>query len=140
MAIDDKDTAAIRPTRPYKKRGKKQPEHLWRKYNAQRPAKIAAKRAKLLAKPEKKPNPVAWKHGLSKTLVYRRWYQIKHRHRKICERWKNVEHFAADIAKLGERPSPLHCLRRIDSKRPWEPGNVHWTLDNPYIKTGWNKR
>ena len=41
----------------------------------------------------------------------------------ICDRWNNFVDFAADV---GERPSKLHSLDRIDNDGNYEPGNIRW--------------
>lgn len=45
---------------------------------------------------------------------------------RVCERWKAVETFLADIeAELGPRPDG-HTLDRINPNGHYEPGNVRW--------------
>lgn len=78
-----------------------------------------------------------------KTPTYRCWLGIKKRccnlkepaYYKyggrgiiVCERWINsFENFLADV---GERPSSLHSLDRIDNDGNYEPGNVRWATSS----------
>jgi hypothetical protein len=42
----------------------------------------------------------------------------------VCAAWH--DDFAAFIADVGPRPSPLHTIERVDNSRGYEPGNVVW--------------
>ena len=42
----------------------------------------------------------------------------------MCPEW--AESFEAFAAYLGEAPTPLHSIDRIDNTKGYEPGNVRW--------------
>ena len=77
-------------------------------------------------------------HGLSKTAIYLVWNSMVMRCTNpkasgyakygakgitVCERWRTFENFYAD---MGERPSRLHSLDRINNSLGYTPGNVRW--------------
>jgi hypothetical protein len=43
----------------------------------------------------------------------------------ICFLYNNLDEFLADV---GFRPTSNHCLERIDRSKPYEKGNVKWSL------------
>lgn len=43
---------------------------------------------------------------------------------RIHAAWR--ENFQAFLDHIGPRPSPRHCLRRLDDDGDYEPGNVMW--------------
>jgi len=45
---------------------------------------------------------------------------------KVCERWQKFENFLAD---MGERPSSMHEIDRIDNDLGYQPDNVQWIDD-----------
>lgn len=78
-------------------------------------------------------------HGLSKTPEHNAWCLMKGRcHNKnhprymewggrgisVCEKWRH--NFLAFLNDVGQRPSMLHSIDRIDGKKGYEPGNVRW--------------
>jgi hypothetical protein len=42
----------------------------------------------------------------------------------VCERWLKFENFYQD---MGQRPSKIHSIDRIDNDGNYEPGNVKWS-------------
>jgi hypothetical protein len=52
----------------------------------------------------------------------------------VCEHWMRFADFYAD---MGDRPSPVHSLDRIDNDGPYSPDNCRWTTVSEQNK---NKR
>jgi len=80
-------------------------------------------------------------HGKSKTPEYKAWRSMldrctsknnkMYRHYggrgiKVHKRWWLFENFYAD---MGDRPTPLHMLDRVDNDKGYEPANCAWRLN-----------
>lgn len=79
------------------------------------------------------------KHGMAGTLTYRSWKAMMSRCHgtpsratvnygdrgiQVCAEW--MESPQAFLRDVGERPSALHSLDRIDVNKGYEPGNCRW--------------
>jgi len=83
-------------------------------------------------------------HGFArgqKTPEYKAWIAMKQRcHDPFAKNFKHYggrgitvwlewrESFLAFYRWVGNRPSTRHTLDRIDNDKPYEPGNVQWSL------------
>lgn len=70
--------------------------------------------------------PANLRHGEAKlgqeTVEWRIWNGVMQSH-NVCERWKDFGNFVADV---GRRPEQGLKLCRVNTERPFEPGNVRW--------------
>lgn len=84
-------------------------------------------------------------HGLSHSRTYKIWAGMKKRCLnpsstrwkwyggrgiKVCKRWLNFENFHAD---MGDPPSKLHSIERVDNSAGYEPGNCIWTTQKQQV-------
>lgn len=91
-------------------------------------------------------------HGLSKTLEYKVWAQMRKRceapyhisyHNyggrgiKVCDRWQSFENFISD---MGKRPSSKHQLDRIDPDGDYTPDNCRWVTRRTQSRNKRNTR
>jgi len=68
-------------------------------------------------KREKHPLYNSWKWMNKMSMKY-----------SICEEWKDFWKFAED---MGEKPSPKHQIRRVDTKGNYSPDNCRWVETKP---------
>jgi hypothetical protein len=93
-------------------------------------------------------NKVNRTHGMSRTKVYRTWQSIKTRcynsksekcfkyHGgvgvRVCQAW--LDSFESFYEYMGEPPTPLHTIDRIDPFGHYEPGNVRWATQSEQMQ------
>ncbi len=80
------------------------------------------------------------KHGMRKSPEYRSWCHMKERCLNenckdyynygkrgiiICDEW--IDSFERFYKYMGNKPSPIHSLDRIDSDGNYEPSNCKWS-------------
>lgn len=82
------------------------------------------------------------KHGLRHHLIYNTWKMMIARTTnpkatsyenyggrgiKVYSPWFNIQTFLKNtVDEIGERPSRLYCLDRIDNNGDYCPGNIQW--------------
>jgi hypothetical protein len=66
----------------------------------------------------------ATQRGRSGTPEYVAWHEMRREHAgEICRKWQRFSQFLEDV---GPRPGIGYVLGRVDSCRPYSPGNVKW--------------
>lgn len=74
------------------------------------------------------------KHSEAGTNLFRRWLALKKRHENdIDSEWRdNYDIFKKDV---GQKPSGKLRLIRINSEKPWGPGNCFWGNDTEFVQS-----
>jgi hypothetical protein len=73
-------------------------------------------------------------HGGSGTWEYRKWRNAK-KYGGLVAAWRRD--FAAFRDAIPPRPrKPGVVLARVNSRKPWGPGNMHWTTKSVVMSTG----
>lgn len=91
------------------------------------------------------PEYAAWKDMRRRcsSVSCREYIRYGARGITVCAEW--LHDFAAFLAHVGPRPSPLHSIDRIDVDGNYEPGNVRWATkkeqsrnrrDNVFLTVG----
>jgi hypothetical protein len=85
------------------------------------------------------PEYRAWKNMRSRCNLPSnpRYPQYGGRGIRVAERWNDFSQFFADV---GERPTSLHSLDRIDVNGHYEPGNVKWSTEHDQQRNRTNNR
>lgn len=78
------------------------------------------------------------KQSQNKSSTYRSWLMMRNRCNnsngcdfkyygakgiKVCKRWDSFQLFRED---MGDKPTPLHTIGRIDDTKNYEPKNCEW--------------
>lgn len=75
--------------------------------------------------PEMAPPPAKVRHPVEMRATYEAWRAMRRSGSEVAPRWQD---FAAFLSDLDLRPSVRHKLTRLDTLRPWQPGNAGWRV------------
>lgn len=111
----------------------------WGKYCSMHRARLLRRGSLGSAKPEQV------KHGMHTHPLYHTWENMRARCNnpnhtnysaygargiKVCERWDDFSKFVDDV---GDKPSQVHTLDRVDNDGDYEPSNVRWATHRQQV-------
>lgn len=73
----------------------------------------------------------AFRPRYQNNLTYAKWQPMERcaaaGTAEVCPEWADLLYgFENFVGDMGQRPSPNHGLKRVDTGRPWGPGNAEW--------------